>query len=174
MPHLTIRSLDWIENPSGLHSVKTIFGPMWVNDMNGFATYGYCFKEHYDEAMDVPAESVDVAKFALRTKYLEKLQPALELVNEMATEVHTGTERLITETGRLHAGEGDKGPEVCINNAVELPLGLSESDGVAQGDRASSLKAIRRILKIEPKAAEYTTVKKMIADHQFTQAELAD
>lgn len=175
MPHVTIRPLEWKEDPPGYHTTQTIFGPMWIHDHNGFFTYGYCFTEYHDEADSIPAESIEVAKLALKQKYLQKLQPALEIVHEtQGKEVSGGTEGLIEETGRFRESNSRENQAMCVNREMELPVGDGNGQNVAQGDRDSILKALRRILKLDPGAKKFTTIQKMIDEHKYTEAELAD
>lgn len=85
MTAFRLRPLDWKETADGFVA-HTVFGPITIKVNDGDVTYETWF---FDKPHKYEATTVQHAKADARVKFLEALQPALEIVPDGPSEQAT-------------------------------------------------------------------------------------
>lgn len=171
MTHFRVRQLQWKEVPGGFVA-QTIFGPIAIKVNGDDVKYETWF---FDKCKEYEATSLAHAKMEARTKLLEALRPALEIIydGEEATEVLRGPGSDIDGLPRTwNRGENQ---EVCPDVGVELLDRKERVESMEAGiERQATLKAVRQLLKSNPALIDSEHVREQIQKHRILSEELAN
>lgn len=172
MTHFRVRQLDWKEVPGGFVA-QTIFGPIAVkvgpDDDVKYETW------FFDKCKEYEATSVAHAKMEARTKLLEVLRPALEIIydGEESAQVLRGPDSDIDGLPRSwNSGQDQK---VCNDPGMVVPDRPERLEKLEPPvERAATLKAIRRLLKNNPALIDTDHIREQMQKFRILPEELSD